>query len=229
MFKKLKKYILLSYKLTKTTPLYGNSKPIDIIVDKSIKNGDTANTCILNFHNHSGTHIDAPKHFCDNGKTITDYSLNELIFRFPIIINCPKSAGQMIDVKDIIGYEKELKKCDLLLLKTGFDRYRNKEIYRLDNPGIAPELAKYLRSKFQNIRCLGIDTLSVSSYVNRELGRKTHKILLQKKGFKGEPMLIIEDMNLSNDEIMKLKTVIVAPLMIETIDGSPCMIIGEIK
>jgi arylformamidase len=226
---KLSKYVLLSYMITKNTPAYGNNPTVDVQPYQSISSGSVCNTSIIKIHNHLGTHVDAPKHFWDEGQNIGDYDVNELIFISPLVIDIPKSPKEMINLEDLIHFKKKLKKCDILLLKTGFWKYRDEEIYRLENPGISPEVADFIRSDFINIRCVGIDSLSVSSYANRELGRKTHKILLQKKGFKGEPMLIIEDMNLSNDEIMKLKTVIVAPLMIENIDGSPCMIIGEIE
>ena len=62
------KYIYLSYFLDDKTPIYGGLKGIEITDNSSIEKGDTANTKTLSFHNHSGTHIDFPNHFIQNGK-----------------------------------------------------------------------------------------------------------------------------------------------------------------
>ncbi len=94
------------------------------------------------------------------------------------------------------------------------------------NPGISPDVALYIRSKFPNIRCIGIDSISVSSYSNRELGRKTHQIFLNTDKDLSEPILLLEDVDLSNDNACRLKTVIICPLLIENVDSSPCTIIG---
>jgi kynurenine formamidase len=215
--KTLVKYVLLSYKLSENIPLYGNTPTIEILFDKNMENGDSCNTSILKFHNHSGTHIDAPKHFWNEGRCIADYSFDELVFNSPLVIDRPKSPKEMINVKDITGFEKKLENCDILLLRTGFWKYRSKKIYRL---------ADYIRSKFENIRCIGLDSLSVSNYSNRELGRETHEIFLRKNEYAGEPVLLLEDLDLSRKDLDKLKTILICPLMIENIDSAPCMVIG---
>jgi len=137
----------------------------------------------------------------------------------------------MIKIEDLSSYEKNLKKCDILLLKTGFWRwrYRNKGIYRLENPGVSPEVADYIRSKFENIRCVGIDSISVSSYANRGLGRKTHQIFLKDNEYRGDPVFLLEDLNLSSRYLDRLKTIFICPLMIENIDSAPCTVIGMLR
>ena len=61
-------YQYLSYFLDDKTPIYGGSSGIDIVKLNDIAKGDTANTKRISFHNHSGTHIDFPNHFLENGK-----------------------------------------------------------------------------------------------------------------------------------------------------------------
>lgn len=196
--RKMKECILLSYKLTKNTPLYGNTPSIEIKHDKNIVKGDTCNTFLMKLHNHSGTHIDASRHFCNDGKSIAGYKTTQLIFNSPLVVECSKKPKDMIDIKDLSGFEEELRKCDMLILKTGFWKYRNKDIYRSQNPGITPKLADYIRSEFGNIRCIGIDSISISSYSNREMGRKAHEIFLKRNDYHDDPVLLLEDMNLSD-------------------------------
>lgn len=44
---------------------------------KSIKNSDEYNLTELNVCSHNGSHIDAPLHFCEDGKSITELSLEK--------------------------------------------------------------------------------------------------------------------------------------------------------
>ena len=65
--------LLLSYHLSSKTPLYGNGVGIDFRPEKQIQNNDSCNTMNLSFPNHSGTHIDFPRHFNSKGKSLSDY------------------------------------------------------------------------------------------------------------------------------------------------------------
>ena len=157
------KYIYLSYFMDHTTPLYGGGKGISISPDRSILNGDTANTKQLSFQNHSGTHIDFPNHFFENGETADNY------------------------------------------------------------PGFAPILANKLREKFPNLKVIGMDFISLTSYQNRELGREAHRMFLGGD----RPILLVEDMDLS--KIMNSpKSISCLPLLINGLDGSPVTIIASI-
>ena len=67
-----------------------------------------------------------------------------------------------------------------------------------------------------------MDLISISSYSNRDEGRKAHHAFLNP--IEGEPILLIEDMKL--DHVTRLKKVIVAPLLIDNADGSPCTVLA---
>jgi kynurenine formamidase len=64
--------------------------------------------------------------------------------------------------------------------------------------------------------------ISISSYTNREEGRKAHHAFLNPQ--EGEPILLIEDMKLDIDG--PFDKVIVAPLLIDKTDGAPCTVIA---
>ena len=107
-----------------------------------------------------------------------------------------------------------------MLIKTGYGSYRGTNRYTLTPPGLSAELADYLRTNFPKLRCVGVDLISISSYSNREEGRKAHHEFLNPT--KGKCILLIEDMKL--DEKVTIKKVIVAPLLIENADGAPCTV-----
>jgi kynurenine formamidase len=109
---------------------------------------------------------------------------------------------------------------DFLLIKTGYGNYRGADYYTLTPPGLSSELAGYFRQEFPNLRCVGMDLISTSSFSNREEGRKAHQAFLNLD--KGEPILLIEDMKL--DEKSPFKKVLVAPLLIENAEGVSCTV-----
>lgn len=217
------KFRLLSYYLDRYTPLYGDTPAVKITYERQIKNGDSCNTAVITFQNHSGTHIDAPRHFFDSGRRISDFAIGDFVFCSPQVIDCPKRRNQLVMPGDL----KSLRKCDLLLIRTGFHRYRKRREYRLNNPGISPGAALLIRRRHPHIRAVGIDSISISAFKNRPRGRQAHKILLTEDHFPGRPVCLIEDMDLSGN-LKNLKKVYVAPLYFKKIDSISCTVIGEI-
>ena len=66
-------YIRLSHIITNNAPSYGDRDKFRSIINSSITNGSSANTSKWNFtNNHIGTHIDVPRHFCDEGLRTLD-------------------------------------------------------------------------------------------------------------------------------------------------------------
>ena len=93
------KFQYLSYFLDDNTPVYGGHTGIDIIKLNDISKGDTANTKRISFHNHSGTHIDFPNHFSDEGKIINDYPASFWQFKKVHVITYKAKSNEIIDEK----------------------------------------------------------------------------------------------------------------------------------
>jgi len=179
--------------------------------------------------NHTGTHIAALRHFSESGRTICEYSLDELIFKKPFLMDCPKGLEEAIEINDLTALS-DLTDPDMLLIRTGFLKCRNQETYTYGhkNPYLSPNAARWIRDKFPYIKAIGIDCISISSYANREMGRKTHRVLLKEDGFKGLSVLIIEDLYIPY-EISKLDELMVSSIYIEGIDSARCTVIGVVK
>lgn len=56
----------------------GDPKP-NLVFQKETSKGDLYNLSEIHMGNHNGTHIDAPLHFINNGKTINDIDLNKCV------------------------------------------------------------------------------------------------------------------------------------------------------
>ncbi|PKN76417.1 MAG: cyclase [Deltaproteobacteria bacterium HGW-Deltaproteobacteria-10] len=222
--KSMKRYVRLSYAITEETPLYPGTQPTVIEQVRVIKKGDSCNTLFISLSNHAGTHVDAPRHFWDSGKSIDGYSANELIFRKPRIFDCPKGINEVIDLDDVRKLPDK-QDTDLIIIKTGFSSFRENDqaAYCSQNPCLTPDAARWLKNNFPLLRAVGIDCISIASTARRDMGRETHRILLGEES--GKPLLILEDIFIPA-ESENLQEVIVAPLFIGDGDGAPCTVIG---
>lgn len=218
-------YVLLSHILRQDTPSYGNRDKVIIRVNSSIKAGETANSsCLVLSNNHIGTHIDVPRHFSVDGKRTIDYSIGDYVFEACQVIDLPLNEASLIGEEYMKGISIRTD-VDLLLIRTGYENLRGEEAYWNNNPGLAPELADYLRKTYPKLRCVGFDFISVTSWQHRLEGRLAHKAFLAPDNGDRE-IWAIEDMSLK-DAPSGIKKVVVAPLLVEDGNGTAVTVIAE--
>lgn len=220
------KLMYLSHVLDENTPTYGNRNKFVCEKKSDISKGDIANDSSINSTVHIGTHVDMPYHFFEDGQTIEDFDID--YFRFNNVLFIDMIPDDLIVKDDLITLlKKQANKdsYDILIVKTGICHKRNSKDFWQTNYGFDLSIAEYLRLNFPNIRVIGFDSISVSSFTNRMLGRESHKAFLNPK----QPILLLEDMDLTNlnkdSKILKLE---IAPLRIAKCDGLPCTIIAEV-
>ncbi len=211
--------IFLSHILDVNTPTYGNRDSLEIREPSSIKNGASANSSEWNFSsNHFGTHIDTPKHFDDKGKTLTDYDASYFYSEIIQIMDIPCLSGVLVGEENLPGnIEKE---TEVLLIRTGYEKFRDQDKYWNDNPGISPGLSLLLRKNYPKLKFLGFDFISLTSWNYRSEGKEAHLNLLSSERINVRPIMIVEDMKLSQlqgnpDWIM------ISPLLVRGTNGSP--------
>ncbi len=127
-----------------------------------------------------GTHMDAPKHFFADGKTIEEISLNQLLAPC-IVINLSKNIDEkyQLTANDVKEFERnygKINKNSFVIVYTGWgrywstpDKYRNNLVF----PTISREAAEILLDR--DIAGLGIDTLSPDC---KDSGFPVHKLIL---------------------------------------------------
>ena len=213
--------LFLSHYINERTPIYGGEEAIFIEKRGQISNKDSSNTKYLKLPNHTSTHIDFPNHFSELGKTINDYPASFWKFQSIHIISYKAMNDEIINEGLIDAYDIP-KDTNFLILHTGFGSHRELDIYWNNNPGVAPNLANALKRKCPNIKVIGFDFISVSSYQNRIIGREAHKAFLLEND-----ILLIEDMKLDKIKNKTIKEIIALPLLIDKIDGSPITIIAD--
>ena len=217
-------WIFLSYPLKSEYSSYGNGQRILVEKTRKIDKGDNSNYSIINIPSHFGTHIDFPYHFAIEGKKCLDYSAHSFIFEAVQIveINLLEKNDLIISSNNFQGV-KFLNPSSFLIIKTGYCQIRSQPEYWNNNPGFSPELALFLKSKMPSLLAVGFDSISLSSWKNRELGREAHKEFLVNNN-----LLIIEDMDLNNiSKSTKINQIVCSPLRFDNSDGSPVTIFAK--
>ena len=224
---KVKNLIYLSHPYTSDTPTYGDRDQMKITSNSSIEMGDTANSSRWVFtNNHIGTHVDVPFHFDLEGRRILDFSPEERIFQNVSLADIPCDKARLIDEKDLINFLID-PNIELLLIRTGYEKYRSKSKYWEDSPGLSPTLPDYLRRHFPRLRCIGFDFISITSWQHRDIGRESHLAFLKPpKGDK--PILAIEDMSLVMID-GALDWIIASPLLVADGNGAPVTIFANMR
>ena len=218
--------INISYPVNRKTPLYPNTPELKISEYRSRKKGDSSNNSIITIPSHYGTHLDAPRHFCDDGPCISDLTKKgEITLKNVYCISLPKQADMPITSEDILSLPKEIFNAEAILIKTGFctERVTNPSPYTNTPPWVTGDVPGSLRVLFPNLKLYGSDTISVSSPLHREDGHAAHKAFLCNAG---QPILLLEDINLNSvNPSLSPYNLTLYPYFDDEIDGSPVVAI----
>lgn len=219
------KIIFMSHILTEDTPSYGDRDQISIIPKSQIIDGVGANTSTINFsNNHLGTHMDTPFHFCMDGKKSVEYAANDFYYTKVAVVKCPCTEAKLIQREDL-DLDNVPKDVEFLLIDMNYEQYRSEDKYHNDNPGLHASLADKLRTEFKDLKIIGFDAISLTSWKYRPKGRESHRAFL----CGDRPFLIIEDVSFKDLGDNEIDWAVVAPL--RTIDGNggPVTIMVKLK
>ena len=183
----------------------------------------------MTMENGIGTHMDAPAHCIPDGKTIDQYTPQELLLPCHMIdlSHTQPTADYLISKNDITTYESThgpITEKSFVLFHTGWStHWNNPEHYRnnLQFPTLSIEAAQYLVSK--SINGVGIDTLSVDLPEAFNANLSAHTVLLE------HGIVIIENVAHGNLMLAAGGYVLIAPLNIQGATESPVRLIGMIK
>jgi kynurenine formamidase len=145
---------------------------------------------------HGGTHVDAPIHFAERGKTLEQLSIEQLTGAAVVVDVSAKAqsdADYQITAADLKGWESKNGRIPggaILLFHTGYCRhwpdarkYLGTEergagaVAKLHFPGLHPDAARWLVTE-RTVKAVGLDTASI------DYGQSTlfesHRILFEK-------------------------------------------------
>jgi kynurenine formamidase len=163
---------------------------------------------------HLGTHLDAPFHFFDHGRTVEKIDPGRGFGPAWVLDFSGKGPKAEITRDDLARHERKITKGARIILRTGWDKVFPEERYFTDYPGLPPDACAYLAGR--GIACLALDMPSVygPNYV------AVHHALL------GAEVLVVEGLahleSLASDRVF----FVALPLRIRGRDGSPCRAIA---
>lgn len=186
--------------------VYPNNPPIEISAAQSIARGDSANVSRIQFGSHTGTHVDAPKHFFDNGAGVDALSLDVLMG--PAIVIAFGDDVMAVGEADLRRHE--LTGHTRVLLKTRNSSFIRDRAFHPEFTYLAPDGAAYLVSL--GVKLVGIDYLSIEQFHSGH--HRTHRTLLE------AGVVIVEGLDLSTPA-MGPYALTVLPLRLVGLDGAP--------
>jgi arylformamidase len=196
-------WIDISQVLNDKIPVWPGDTPFQYMVSWGMEESGSVNVGQVTMSTHTGTHIDAPYHFDNEGKKVIELDFNLYIGPALVVqLQQPTSIG-LKELQDV-----PLQGVKRLLIKSG--AWQDKTVFPKSIPHIEPELAAYLAE--QGVQLLGLDLPSVDPLDSKELSAH-HE--LNRHGIHILEGLVLDKIEPGEYELAAL------PLPLEQADGSP--------
>ena len=186
--------------------IYPGNPEILIEPQQAISLGAGANVSRISFGSHTATHVDAAKHFFDDGETVDRIALERFIG--PALLISVDDSLTAVTASDL--QQHDLGGHTRILIRTRNSSLLSDTEFHRDYTYLAPDGAEYLVEK--GIELVGVDYLSIEQF--RSGHHRTHRTLLEKN------IVIVEGLNLSGINPGTYDFVCL-PLRLEGLDGSP--------
>ena len=172
----------ISVRLSPDLPVWPDSVGIRVERTRSFIAGDDVNISRLDMDVHCGTHVEAPLHFIDGGKSLEEYPLSAFVGPAWVAQVRAREIGQReLDLANIPGG------VERLMIRTPNSAWWGRErTFRDDFAALTRDGAAWVVDR--GIRLLGVDYLSVQLFRDPP---ETHRVLMR-----GD-VLILEGLDLS--------------------------------
>jgi arylformamidase len=186
--------------------VYPGNPEIRIDLQQAIAQGAGANVSRLEFGSHTGTHVDAPRHFFDDGAGVDALPLDVLMGPALLVAMPPDLMAVSADA--LRAYD--LTHVSRVLIRTRNSGFIREREFRRDFTYLAPDGAAYLVE--QGVKLVGVDYLSVEQFHSGH--HRTHRTLLERG------VVIVEGLDLSEPPpgVYELRCL---PLRLAGLDGAP--------
>jgi arylformamidase len=161
---------------------------------------------------HTGTHIDAPCHFIDGGRTIDQLDLSLLVGDVEVIAIDKENNIISKDTLSGLGIKQWPQRVIFKTNNSYRELMKNNEFYK-DFVALSVDGSKYLIK--QGVLLIGIDYLSIAPFEN---GDETHIELLKHE------VVVIEGLNLVNIKPGSYQ-LIALPINLKGADGAPARVL----
>ncbi|PFK31163.1 arylformamidase [Bacillus cereus] len=196
-------WIDISQPLNNEIATWPGDTPFSYEVSWSKEQSGSVNVGKITMSIHTGTHIDAPFHFDNEGKKVLDLDVNVYVGKARII---DVSGMESIGAKELETFD--LDDVERLLLRTA--SHGNTQEFPETIPYLRADIAPFLSKK--GIRLIGVDVPSVDPLDDKELAAH-HQLF--KHGIHILENVVLDHVQDGDYELIAL------PLALMDADGSP--------
>lgn len=178
------------------------------------------NTHSILLGSHTGTHIDAPLHFFDNGNGIDQLDLRQVCGAVAVINFTHIQQGQFVKLEDVQKIKVEKR---MIFRFDWFKKWKTEEYYK-KFPFFSIESVQYLVRNGMQLMALDTPSPDDGSAIMSKDDSLIHKFLLRNK------VTIIEYLN-NTDQLQQDKQyqLFALPIKIMDCDGAPARVIAVHK
>ncbi len=186
--------------------VYPGNPEIRIEPQQAISQGAGANVSSIAFGSHTGTHVDAVKHFVDDGQTVDQIPIERFIG--PAILLAFPDDLMVVTAADL--EKQHMGSHTRILLRTRNSSFLGRPDFAKDFTYLAPDGAEYLVSR--GVELVGIDYLSIEQFHSGH--HLTHLTLLRRG------VVIVEGLDLSQPPPGEYQLTCL-PLRLAGLDAAP--------
>ena len=173
----------------------------------------------LTMVSHTGTHLDTPAHFFDNGLTTDKMPLSNFYGK-GLLIDCSGfSENEVIDVDFVKKYNADLAVADFAIIYSGWSKHWGDDKYYGSFPVLSKEACSFLLTF--NLKGIGLDVISIDSIASTDF--ENHNLVL------GSGLIIIENLTNLENVLNKSFEFAAFPLKIKDGDGSPVRAVAILR
>lgn len=174
----------------------------------------------ISMSTHQGTHLDAPFHFYDDGKTVDQMRLEQFYGKTTLIDLAPGSAlapKTALTIERFAPHAEKFQPGAKVIYRTGWDRHFGAAKYFVEFPTLTLEAAQWIADR--KIGLLGMDTPTPSIF-----WKECHHILLKA----GVEIVIVEGLT-RLEQLPETFIFIGFPLNIKGRDGAPIRAVALVQ
>lgn len=186
--------------------VYPGNPDIRIEPHSELSRGASSNVSRISFGSHTGTHVDAPRHFFEAGGTVERLPLDALIGPAHVIA----FGDDVMSVTSQHLHQQTLDGVERLLIRTRNSAFVTDRAFHPDFTYLAPDGAEYLAAL--GVKLVGVDYYSVEQFHSGH--HRTHRTLLERG------IVIVEGLDFSEIAPGDYEFCCL-PLRLEGLDGAP--------
>ncbi len=207
----------MTHTITPEIPIYPGT-PVPSLSPACTLTRDGFRETMLSFSSHTGTHMDAPAHLLQDGRTLDDMPMSQFSGRATVLD--VSQEGPVITEAFLQSHYDAIHSADYILFYTGWEDRWGTEGFLEDSFPVPDEAAaRHLVSR--GLKGVGTDAIGIDRIGDKHL--PIHRILLK------DSVLILENLCLKKVRGRKDFLFFALPMKFQDTDGAPIRAFAELR